>query len=43
VHRRQINESQDPNLAAQEMRQLAIGNFANDFETMVLEATKSVQ
>jgi hypothetical protein len=33
VHRRQINESQDPNLAAQEMRQLAIGNPANDFET----------
>ena len=43
VHRRQINESQDPNLAAQEMRQLVIGNPANDFETMVLEATKSVQ
>jgi predicted SAM-dependent methyltransferase len=43
VHRRQINESQDPNLAAQEMRQLVIGNPANEFETMVLEATKSVQ
>jgi hypothetical protein len=43
VHRQQINESQDPNLVAQEMHQLAIGKPANDFETMVLEARKSVQ
>jgi predicted SAM-dependent methyltransferase len=40
VHRCEINKSDDPNLAAQEMRQLAIGDAANRFETMILEASK---
>jgi predicted SAM-dependent methyltransferase len=35
-----VNLSDDPNLANQEMRQLAIGDAANDFETLVMEATK---
>jgi predicted SAM-dependent methyltransferase len=40
AHRCEINDSEHPHLAAQEMRQLAIGDAANNFETMVLEATK---
>jgi predicted SAM-dependent methyltransferase len=40
VRRCEINESDDPNLANQEMRQVAIGDAANNFETIVIEATK---
>jgi predicted SAM-dependent methyltransferase len=40
AYRCEINESEDPHLAGQEMRQLAIGDAANSFETMVIEATK---
>jgi hypothetical protein len=35
-----LERSEDPHLAGQEMRQVAIGDAANSFETMVIEATK---
>jgi hypothetical protein len=40
VHRCEIGHSDDLNLAGQEMRQFAIGVAANEFETLVMEATK---
>jgi predicted SAM-dependent methyltransferase len=43
MQRCEINESTDPQLAAQEMRDVAIGDAANRFETMVLEAMKPVK
>lgn len=40
VGRRDVNQSNDANLVMLELRHIAIGNEANEFETMVLEGTK---
>jgi len=40
LRRCEHNRSDDPNLAGLELRQFVIGDVANEFETMIIEATR---